>query len=616
MKLRISETLSLPLDAVTQKFAILGTSGSGKSYTAMKMAELMLDVDAQIIAVDPVGVWYSLRLGADGKTAGYKKVVVFGGDHGDLPLMPETGALIGRLLAERRIPAVLDVSQFITSEMKRFLTAFAEQFFQSKKSHKSPVHLFLEECQTYLPQNAEDRDDAMLLNRWERLIKFFRNYGGGTSMISQQPQSVNKKVLNLADTMFALRIIGSHERKAILAWVKDVIESETDLVSHLPKLDTGVAHIWSPSWLKISQDIKILPRTTFDASKTPEMGVDAAEPKPLTPIDVAALKSEMATVVEKIKENDPKELKARIRQLEQEVKTIGGKMPAAPATVTQLVADPRAVKGAVEDARKPLLKVISHYRKALDQIGEVMNIRNAQSFAECARPCPSPEWLAVNEWQIDEKYLGGEQLTLDGAPIRVDPRMPRGQINTHDSRGRRPLITNLRDANKGYVVPISGDITFSGGAQKLLAAMLAYYPLGITRAQAKILCGFAERTLTNYISELHTAGAIAKDGRTLRVPDERATDLRSTVNTDAFKPPSDTDEVLTLWKPRLNGGAVKLLDVLVQARGKALNRDHVGEVCGFAERTLTNYVSELSSAGLLSKPGQGLLAANKEALFL
>lgn len=40
-KLHISPSLSLPIDAVTQKFGILGRTGSGKSYAATKLAEEM-----------------------------------------------------------------------------------------------------------------------------------------------------------------------------------------------------------------------------------------------------------------------------------------------------------------------------------------------------------------------------------------------------------------------------------------------------------------------------------------------------------------------------------------------------------------------------------------------
>ena len=140
------------------------------------------------------GVWYSLRLAANGKDEGFRDVLVIGGDHGDLPLTPESGALVAKMLAERAVSAVIDVSQFITGETSRFLRAFGEQFFESKKRHVSPVHMFLEECQVVVPQNPE-RDEAVMLARWERLIKFGRNYGCGFSMISQQPQSVNKKVL-------------------------------------------------------------------------------------------------------------------------------------------------------------------------------------------------------------------------------------------------------------------------------------------------------------------------------------------------------------------------------------------------------------------------------------
>lgn len=40
--LKISETLSLPLDAVTKRLAWLGTTGSGKTYGFLKIAEEML----------------------------------------------------------------------------------------------------------------------------------------------------------------------------------------------------------------------------------------------------------------------------------------------------------------------------------------------------------------------------------------------------------------------------------------------------------------------------------------------------------------------------------------------------------------------------------------------
>jgi hypothetical protein len=62
----IAKGLSLPLDAVTQTFAQIGRKGAGKTYLATMIAEQMLDAEAQVVALDPVGNWLGLRVGATG----------------------------------------------------------------------------------------------------------------------------------------------------------------------------------------------------------------------------------------------------------------------------------------------------------------------------------------------------------------------------------------------------------------------------------------------------------------------------------------------------------------------------------------------------------------------
>lgn len=57
MNLKLSNELTLPLKAaVAQKYAWIGRSGSGKSYCASKVVELLLDAGAQVVIVDPVGI--------------------------------------------------------------------------------------------------------------------------------------------------------------------------------------------------------------------------------------------------------------------------------------------------------------------------------------------------------------------------------------------------------------------------------------------------------------------------------------------------------------------------------------------------------------------------------
>lgn len=69
-KLYISDELSLPANAITQTFAILGIRGSGKTNTAVVMFEEMVKLGDQCVVLDPTDAWYGVRSSADGKSPG------------------------------------------------------------------------------------------------------------------------------------------------------------------------------------------------------------------------------------------------------------------------------------------------------------------------------------------------------------------------------------------------------------------------------------------------------------------------------------------------------------------------------------------------------------------
>src|SRR2546421_4601179 len=169
--LTLSPDLKLPADeAIAQKYAFVGRSGSGKTYAALRLAELMLHAGAQVIALDWVGIWWSLRLAADGKSPAFEHVYIFGGEHADVPLEPTAGAMMADLLVDKHISVVLDVMHFRKAERIRFATDFAEQFFHRKKSNRSAVHLFVEEAQAYLPQHVMG-DVARMVGAFEDIGK-------------------------------------------------------------------------------------------------------------------------------------------------------------------------------------------------------------------------------------------------------------------------------------------------------------------------------------------------------------------------------------------------------------------------------------------------------------
>ncbi len=349
MKLKIGTTesnkaFSLPESVAGQALAVIGIRGSGKTYGASKFAEELYRNGTQIVAIDPVGVWFGLRVGKDGKSKGLD-ITIFGGLHGDIPLQPTAGNLIADVIVSRNISAVIDVSQFESDADKaRFARDFAARFFFLKKSSPSPVMVFVEESQEFIPQNPQKGEEQML-HAWQRMVRLGRNFQIGVTMISQRPQDVNKKALNQAEWVFAFKLQGTHERKAIAEWIQGKGLSAT-LIEALPNFPKGSAYIWGPEE-NISQVVKIGERITFPAGGQVSATRVKVEPKPLAESDLQKLRDSMSKQIEEAKANDPKELKAEVAKLKKELtqkSTVAPKASASNETVVSMAVNKAIAK--------------------------------------------------------------------------------------------------------------------------------------------------------------------------------------------------------------------------------------------------------------------------------
>jgi len=143
----------LPVSALDERVAIVGTSGSGKTYAAKGLVERLMDRGERVCVVDPLGVWWGLRAGADGSAASGYPVVVFGGRHADVPLDAGMGLALGRLIGTHPLACVVDVSDLGSSTARRvFMTAFAETLYGT---NTEPLHLVLDEADLWAPQRAQ-----------------------------------------------------------------------------------------------------------------------------------------------------------------------------------------------------------------------------------------------------------------------------------------------------------------------------------------------------------------------------------------------------------------------------------------------------------------------------
>ena len=573
--LKLGTGLTLPLDAVTQAIAFLGRRGSGKTYAAMKLAELMLAADAQIIALDPVGVWSGLRTKADGTGVGFA-IPLFGGLQGDVPLEPTGGALVADLLADRGISAVLDVSQMASGEQAQFAYAFATRFFQRKKASASAVHLFIEECQEFVPQNVQGGSggfEAKMLHAFERLIKLGRNFGIGVSLISQRPQEVNKKALNQSELLLAFQMTGPQERKAMQAWISDKGIAE-DLNQVLPYLKTGEPHVWSPQWLEISKATRILPKRTFDASSTPKVGAARKEARPLAPVDLERIREAMAATIEKAKAEDPQELRRRIAELEREVRTAKAAKPEAPSPERiEVPVIPAGDLATLERCTGELARVLGE----ADQVSA--RIRDALTAARAIARAPAP--VAPSSNMRAPRVVPSRRQ--DTPPRRDAGSTPAGATET------RPLRK---------------------GARRMLEALARRHPVATTWSQCAQLAGLARTggTFSTYQSDLRRGGYVTEAGDLVELTDFGWEAIGMVPGSLS---PQSTDEVLALYQGVLRAGARRMLDELMTVYPGSLSRSQLGEFSGIAETggTFSTYLSDLKRAGLVDDTGDRLQAS-------
>ena len=93
------DKFTFPVSFTTETCGILAKRGGGKSYTATVMAEGLLQNDQQVVVLDPLDAWWGLRSNANGK-AGMFEIVIFGGEHGDVPLTRDMGAAVAKLVGD------------------------------------------------------------------------------------------------------------------------------------------------------------------------------------------------------------------------------------------------------------------------------------------------------------------------------------------------------------------------------------------------------------------------------------------------------------------------------------------------------------------------------------
>lgn len=556
----LADTFSMPYEAVTDTFAIFGNRGKGKSNTATVLVEQMYAAGLPVVILDVKGDWWGLRSSADGKGPGLP-FIIFGGDHGDVPLEPSAGELLADLIVDERIHAVIDMSHMSKTQARSFTVAFAERLY---RRNRDALHLIVEEADVLIPQRAT-AETARLLGAMEDIAKRGRNKGIGLTVISQRPQEVAKSVLDLMETLFLMGMTGPRSIGAIKEWIAvnaDDAVLAADVIRSLPTLATGEAWVWSPSFLGVLIRVFIRKASTFDSHATPKPGEVRVIPKGFADIDLVALGARIAATVEKAKADDPRTLRGRIADLERQLAAAvaAPPAPADPITVeVPVITD--LMLNALLEASAALASSAQAVTNSTHEItGAIAEARNA------AKPLPARP---------------GEP------PVASASRPP---VVPVASERVRPTASN----------PSSGG-ALSKPQRAILIALAQYHPATRNRNQVALLSQYSGRSghFSNALSALRTAGYMTGKSD-LAITDEGLSALGE------FEPMPTGEDLRTWWctnKSLLGGVHRLILTALVEVYPNGLDKDKLGEVTGYSSVSghFSNALSKLRSLDLITR---------------
>lgn len=618
-------SLALPLDLLNQVIAIIGRRGSGKTHTASVLAEEFIEAGLPICALDPLGVWFGLRSSSDGQKAGLP-VTIVGGRHGDVPLERTGGAVVADLVIDQPGAYLVDLSSFESKAAERqFAADFAERLYRAAGNQPRAMHLIVDEADTFAPQTLRRGDEgaARMLGAFEAIARRGRARGLGLTMITQRPAVLNKNLLSQVEVMLSHQVTAPQDRQALREWaeghaMRDKVQT---FLESLAGLQRGEAWLWSPSWLQRFERVTVRPRHTFDSSATPRAGETRIEPQVLAAVDIEALRERMAATIERAKADDPRELRAHIRELEKDIAKLQSSgalvdwhcelhpdvdpatMWGCPDCLFELRRENRQLHAEADLQRPKLIQLIEAIAQLVHRLDDIDHIR-ARIDVEYIDREDAADLEAHNDGEHQRHSLRDLSAGVSagnrrvGADASLDSPVVLGTRGDIDGRGRR--------------VDEAGGTGLEGlrrGARRIVEELVARYPATWTRPQIGALTHFAHRggTFTTYLGELKRRGLVLEHNGVLSAS-ETAVELLGR----SVRAPATHEEMMARWRQSLRSGNYRMLEAVVEAGAQGLSRD---ELAGRLDMTASGgtfgtYLSVLRRNGLVDERS-GLVVATE-----
>lgn len=588
----------IPDAALDDRLGFLGTSGSGKTYNAGVAIERLLSKKARVVIVDPLGVWWGLRLLADGKKASNFNVVIFGGPRGDLPLTEHAGALIGETAATMAESCIVDLRELGSkSAERRFMTAFLENLY--RKASGEPFHLIVDEADLFAPQKPAGGDET-LLGHMENIVRRGRVKGFIPWLISQRPAVLNKNVLSQVDGLVAFKLTASQDRDALDSWIEgqaDKADAKA-IKDALPAMEVGQGVIWLPG-RGVLTTARFPQKVTFDSSRTPKRGEKIKRTAALKPIDLGTVKEKLATVEAETKANDPKALRAEVIKLKaataalERQLTLKSTVAAAPAKPDKDAIAAAEQRG-FDQAKKKLWREAEKH--AAETICAAMDGLDALI---------GPIAVALKErlGATRKQRIGLQNAIEFTAPAAVARAVPSGSPQTPSRAKAIPQIAVSRQA------PPAGDGIVTPSLQKVIDAIAWWRKIGIepvVRARAAVVAGYSPKASTFgvYIADLVKQGLVESVPGAVRLTEAGL----AIANMPAASTPEDLRQMA---RNLLDPQPARVFDVVYEAYPNEIRRDDIAAQVGLSPTasTVGVYIAAVAAYGIIETGGRGAVRA-------
>lgn len=448
---------------------VLGIKKSGKSWLAKTVAEQMLIAGIPIIVFDAIGVWRHLKRASGPSGRGFP-IVVAGGEEPDLPLTVANAKEIVRVAIRENIPLVIDLfdKNLSKADWRRIVqTCFRTLLFENVGVR----HIFLEEAAEYVPQRVTDGETFAEV---EKLVRMGGNRSLGITLINPRAQEINKAVLELCENLVCMKQRGSHAIDSLEKWMDRLDPKQAKMIAaSLPSLKAGEC------WLFTGEDDAVH-RTrsgallTFHPDRSKPEAAKASRAAVVNDELVTRLKTDLSKVIEEAQANDPKALRARVAELDKQVRDL----KAAPAQAFDQGAEQRGYErgwreGAADQRRKmvPTLAAITNQTATINRIARELDVAVNDAYKindpkEEALTIPTFVAKSVQKRIAAQKGLPAP--FLEGRDKVLRPAnggsIPASQMKV------LAVLSTYGECDSGRLALLSG-YTYSGGFRNILAAL-------------------------------------------------------------------------------------------------------------------------------------------------